>query len=194
MARKVTVFQTLKDKGNPIEVERDGPFICTWQNSWLGIGYYFWETFLGNAHWWGKTHNKNSYIICQAEYTFDDEKIFDLSGGNSQHLLDYESYVKVLKRNGFLKENKTTVSRVFHFMRNHIPGFSQYEAIRAFGVNSIGTFAHPEHIHRMPFESGLNAYLDLRPAIQICFFKKEALQLKDYRIIYPDAYVAEGMF
>ena len=67
MGRKVIVFQTLKNKGNPIEIERDGPFICRWENSWMGTGYYFWETFLSNAHWWGKSHLNGDYVICEAQ-------------------------------------------------------------------------------------------------------------------------------
>ena len=46
------IFQTLEDRNNPDEVESQGPFICT-NNPWLGKGYYFWDTFLDLAHWWG---------------------------------------------------------------------------------------------------------------------------------------------
>lgn len=193
MGRKVIVFQTLKYKGTPEDIERDGPFICRWENSWMGTGYYFWETFLVNAHWWGKAHLNGNYIICEAEYTFDDEKIFDLSGGNPQHSADFDEYSKFLKKQGFIKDKVTTVSKVFQFLRTHIKGFN-YEATRAYGVNSIGEILHPEHIYRMPFELQLGAYLDLRPAIQICFYTKSALNLKNYRVIYPDEFIDQYVF
>lgn len=193
MGRKVKIFQTLKDYQNPDEILRDGPFICKWDNSWLGIGYYFWETFLTNAHWWGKSHLKGSYVICEAEYEFDDEKIFDISGGNTQHTADFDSYLTILKRQGFIKEKVTTVSRVFQFIRTHIKSFN-YEATRAYGINSIGENLYPEHINRIFFESHLNAYLDLKPAVQICFYKKQTLKLNNYHIIYPDEYVDQYVF
>jgi hypothetical protein len=47
------VFQTLENRGtNQTHLEQGGPYICHWENSWLGDGFYFWDTFLENAHWW----------------------------------------------------------------------------------------------------------------------------------------------
>jgi len=39
---KKIIYQTLEDRGNPDEIERNGPFSCNWNNSWLGTGCYFW--------------------------------------------------------------------------------------------------------------------------------------------------------
>ena len=193
MPRKVTIFQTLDDKGNPDDVHRDGPYICRWENAWLGHGYYFWEIFLNSAQWWGKSRYKDNYIICEGNYIFDDEKIFDLSNGNPQHNLDFETYLKELKSKGFIKEKVTTVSRVFIFLKTHIKSFSKYEASRAYSPNAIGT-NYPEHIHRLYFEKDKDMYYDMRPAVQICFYSKKALSLSDYRIIYPEHYIDNGVF
>ena len=193
MARQVNVFQTLEDRGNPDIVMRDGPFKCRWQNSWLGEGYYFWEVLLNSAHWWGKSHLKGNYIICEANYRFDDEKIFDLSNGNPQHNLDFDSYLSELTTKGFIKEKVTTVSRVFNFIRTHIKGFGKYEASRAYSPNAIGE-KYPEHLHKLYFEFEKEMYLDMRPAVQICFYSKSALNLNNYHIIHPEKYVDEGFF
>lgn len=74
MATKI-VYQTLEDRQTDLDkIESNGPYSCRWENSWLGNGYYFWDTFIDNAHWWGVEGRKykNGYIICQAECDFND--------------------------------------------------------------------------------------------------------------------------
>ncbi len=59
------VYQTLEDRFTDLDkLEREGPYICSWENSWLGDGYYFWEAFIENAHWWGREIRKyaNGYM------------------------------------------------------------------------------------------------------------------------------------
>ena len=41
-----TIYQTLENRDNADEVERDGPFLCNRKNAWLGTGYYFGDTFV----------------------------------------------------------------------------------------------------------------------------------------------------
>ena len=65
------LYQTLDDNDNADYVEQNAPFPCDRKNSWLGTGYYFWDTFIENAHWWGEVNYKNSYIICKAVCDFD---------------------------------------------------------------------------------------------------------------------------
>lgn len=50
-----TLYQTVEDRNNPSEIETEGPFLCVRNNAWLGRGYYFWDTFVELAHWWGNT-------------------------------------------------------------------------------------------------------------------------------------------
>ncbi|MBK9689303.1 MAG: hypothetical protein IPO65_16695 [Saprospiraceae bacterium] len=68
-----TVYQTLENRGNQDYVENNGPFLCSRNNAWLGNGYYFWDSFIENAHWWGWKVKKftNGYFICEAFYDFE---------------------------------------------------------------------------------------------------------------------------
>ena len=59
------IYQTVEDRGNPDYVEQHGPFICTNKNAWLGEGYYFWDTIIELAHWWGNLCYKDSRIYNQ---------------------------------------------------------------------------------------------------------------------------------
>lgn len=90
------LFQTLEERNNPDEVESQGPFLCT-NNPWLGKGYYFWDTFLDLAHWWGKQVHNGNYIICQTSVEDNSEDILDLVG-NTQHLIEFKEYADILKQ------------------------------------------------------------------------------------------------
>lgn len=179
------IFQTLEDRGNPNEVENTGPFPCKWENTWLGEGYYFWDTFLQNAHWWGNHRYINKYkeyIICQAECKFDDSKCFDLVG-STEHLTDFSESIDLMRGKKLLDEN-TTVARILHYMRVTLKIFN-YEAVRAYGINSVSKKYNP---YRIVFEVDKPQYLDSKPAIQICIYNKNGLSLRNYKIIYPDEY------
>lgn len=186
MAKKI-LYQTLADKGNPDYVEKFGPFPCKWHNTWLGDGYYFWDTFISNAHWWGTTRHKDSYMICNAYCDYNTDKCLDLVG-TTEHLEFFGDYIKQMKAKGLLNA-KTTVARVIEFIKKVVTSFV-YEAIRVYGVNSISAhfLENETFIYRMPFETGKAQYLDITPPIQICIFSKNGLDLKNFKVIYPDEY------
>lgn len=177
-----TVYQTLENRNNRNDVEKNGPFSCNWENTWLGDGYYFWDTFIENAHWWGNEIRKyeNGYFICKAICDFNHDECFDLVGNTSHLIILYETY-KLLKDEG-LVDNTTTVKRLVRFLKDDIKKFN-YTAIRALGVrsknfNSIFSFT-------LNFEDNKPQYLDFKPAIQICFFSKDSLNLRNYQLIFP---------
>ena len=51
--REIQIYQAIAKKGSPSEREKLGPIFCV-DNPWLGEGYYFWDSILTNAEWWGK--------------------------------------------------------------------------------------------------------------------------------------------
>lgn len=181
------IYQTLQDRDNPDYIENNAPFKCKKKNAWLSIGYYFWDTFIENAHWWGKFSYNNSYVICEFKCNFNSHKCFDLVG-ETEHMLEFENAIKFLK-NKKLVNNDTTVSRIISFLRKSI-GF-EYEAIRAYGVNSISNKKeeNKNYIFQIPFVKNGYQYLDYKPLIQICILKKNGLNLREGRIVYPDKYI-----
>ena len=75
------LYQTLEDKSNVDYVEENGPFICERRDAWLGRGYYYWDTFVDNAHLWGKkiyNSNNKDYMICLSKVEFSNENVYDL--------------------------------------------------------------------------------------------------------------------
>jgi hypothetical protein len=182
---KKTIYQTLENRGNPEEVESHGPYKCSRNNSWLGTGCYFWDTFIDNAHWWGKVSVDDNYIICQANIDFHSNTCFDLVG-NTQHMIDFEKSVKLLKSKKLIKSN-TTTARVLNHLRNTLKIFD-YSAIRVYGINTKSESYKPSYL--MKFNLGKPQYLDYKPAIQICVYKYQNLNFRDFNIVYPDDFVS----
>lgn len=184
-----TLYQTLEDRDNLDHIEENAPFKCNWGNAWLGEGYYFWDTFIENAHWWGKVRHGQSYIICKAECDFNSELCYDLVG-ETEHMLDFDESIKFMKQMGLIDEN-TTVSRIINFLREKVPNFN-FEAIRVYGIKSISDY-NKEYKHRLIFEVSKPQYLDYKPAIQLCLFTKNSLNLRNLKIEFPDEYNPDFM-
>ena len=181
------VYQTLEDRGNRDYVEHNGPFICNRKTAWLGEGYYFWDSFIANAHWWGLEGAKysNGYFICESLYDFDELFCFNLVD-NPEHLKLFNETKELMQLKGLYQSGVTTVARIIKFIKDTINVF-KYEAIRVYGINSK-SFNSP-FSNRSIFDSKNNTkYLDSSPAIQICFYSKTSLNLRDFRIVFPQEY------
>ncbi|MCH8546889.1 MAG: hypothetical protein LAT54_09150, partial [Cryomorphaceae bacterium] len=89
----------------------------------MGAGYYFWDSFIENAHWWGEEirQYRNGYIICQAECDFTDEECLDLVG-NTDHLSELFNTFELMKSKGLINR-KTTVNRVISYLKNNLKSF-----------------------------------------------------------------------
>lgn len=181
------VYQTLEDRGNADYVENNGPFPCNRNNAWLGNGYYFWDSFIENAHWWGSEGARfsNGYFICEAIYDFDETICFNLID-NPHHFQLFNNTKKIMLEKGLYVPNQTTVARIIEHIKNTLKVF-KYEAIRVYGINSK-SFNSP-YSNSTIFDKKHNTkYLDSLPAIQICFYSKSSLNLRDYTLIYPPEY------
>jgi hypothetical protein len=185
LSRKI-VYQTLEDRNSDVyRLEADGPYPCHWENTWLGDGYYFWDTFIDNAHWWGRDIRKykNGYIICEAICDFNDTECLGLHG-KLEHLQMFKESYELMRSRGMV-DNKTTVKKVLAFLQGEMTSFN-YTAIRVNGMKSRKL--NSEYSINLIFETEKIPYLDMLPAVQICFFKKNSLNLRNYKIVFPDTY------
>lgn len=181
----LTVHQTLADFNNPDHVEEYGPFPCDKPNAWLGYGYYFWDTHIELAHWWGEVAYSKQYMICKAKATLD-ETCWDLHG-NGNHRLEFESICVEIVKSGLSTKEKLLVPQVIEFFKRK--GSFLYSAIRALGMHSISSrFTDDYVIFRMNFVKHNPAYLDVHPAVQLCLLNKNSLSLRKYKVIYPAEY------
>lgn len=185
------VFQTLNNLNNPSDIESDGPFICNREDAWLGTGFYFWDSFIQNAHWWGKACNyKNGYIICQAICDYSDLECFDLVDNTDNLMQLNEMYEYLISQK--LADSNTKVSQVLEFIRKNNAEF-RFTSVKAIGLNSKSFYG--DYSTHLIFEvkkhngKSIKKTLDLIPPIQICFYYKSSMNLREYKIVFPDEYV-----
>ncbi len=170
------------------QLEENGPYPCQWENTWLGDGFYFWDTFIDNAHWWGESRNyPKGYIICEAvcDYDYSSNACLDLVG-NTEHIEAFRKAFNWLKKKGLANEH-TTVKRIIHFLKDTSETFP-IDAVRVDGRKSKSYNSPYNFTLKFEENGNLPAYFDGSPTIQICFFKKNSLNLRDFKIIYPDEY------
>ncbi len=185
-----TVYQTLEDRDTDLDkLESNGPYQCRTENTWLGDGYYFWDTFVENAHWWGKEvrQYQNGYIICKAICDFNDVECLDLQG-NMEHLKQFKDSFELSKSVGKVNSN-TTVKMFLEFLKGENKTFN-FTAIRVNGVKSknINSTYSLNLFFEKKQEQFKSQYFEFIPAVQICFFSKSSLNLRNYKIFYPAEY------
>lgn len=180
---ELDLLHTVADLDNVDYVESNAPFICRDRNAWLGIGYYFWDTFIELAHWWGRSHYKgNGYMICKTSCYLSDDEILDLVGNMSQ-LQDFKEYVSILRQQ--YPRTDWKVGGVIEHMKK-INAFN-YKAIRVNGESSAKRDTSITNM-RMTFSPQNNiAYLDMCPQIQVCVIDRRILNLP-VQVIFPECY------
>ena len=179
---EITLFHTVEDRNNPDEVTLKGPFLCSEDDAWLGIGYYFWDSHISLGHWWGRTHYKGKYMICQAEGIID-EKCLDLLNGNDR--IRFERQCKAFLTKMGKKQENVFVSEMLLLWLNLENNL--FNSVRSIPTNSQG-FAMKRSF-RIKFTNKQEAFLDFNLPVQVCLYDKKALSLRDFRVIFPDVYV-----
>lgn len=179
------LYQAIENLLNPDFIEQHGPFKCNDKDAWLGQGYYFWEHYEKNAHWWGETrYKKNGYVICKSSYTNDPSTCFDLVD-NFGHRGILKSAIDLLKEQKLYKHDKTTITRVLEYLIKI--GVFTYKATRMSIPSSRGRDS--KHNESICVNENTTLSFDLIPQIQVCFYDKALISANGYTIIYPQEYV-----
>lgn len=180
----MVLYQTVEDRGNPEEINNNGPFECTRDDAWLGDGYYFWDTFIDNAQWWGNhAYHKRGYVISKYIYDFSNGRCFDLLG-DMEHVAKLKSYVELLREAG-LPVDSVTVPYIIALMKEHVRLDDEYEGIRVRGEKEGKSKPKTSII----FSATDPHYINLLPVVQVCLFRKDTVSLSKGEIVYPTAYM-----
>lgn len=185
------IYQTLEDRQNDEYIEKNGPFLCSERypdgklkkgrkEPWLGEGYYFWDTRIQDAQWWGDTvYDRKGYVICCTEYDQHSSFLYDLVGDVKQ----FDEFVKCAQF--IIEQNKLsyiTFPAVLSFLKKNA-GFN-YKAIRA--------WPYPQRVKKTPIRfpgDSPKMVLVKNDKIQICFFDK-TLFTKPFRIVQKKTFEA----
>lgn len=178
------IYQTLEDRQNYEDVEEHGPYFCyaRYANGnpksgvkepWLGEGYYFWDTRIADARWWGDTvYSKKGYIICHTKYDQHSPLLFDLVGDVKQ----FDDFVKCAELIKAERHEEAVSFPVALAYMKKLPIFD-YKAIRV--------WPHPQTFEKTAVRfPGDKLVLGKADKIQICFFDKTLLN-NPYKIVEP---------
>lgn len=151
--------------------------------SWAGDGYYFWDSHIKLAQWWGKKYYKNKYLIAQANINID-IKCFDIHNSYQNQITIAQLWIKL---KGKIPSGNANLPSFFQFLRD-IGIFGEYDAIRFCITNSVGKSRSSKvgrkRINVKEHETKIDQYLDLIPPIQICLFTEKSLGINNYKIIF----------
>lgn len=181
------LYHTVEDRNNPDEIERNAPYLCKAHNAWLGEGYYFWDTLIANAHWWGcSRYHYPNYVIVEFNCdSINNGKCYDLYG--DMELLDkFNKYIDLLKEQSLFSD-EDTVAKVINYLKGKTDFLKRYEAIRAYGHHS------KTRQKFVWFDRNKYYGLEREPAVQLCLFRKKSLNLSAGRIVFPESYCTEYM-
>ena len=96
----------------------------------------------------------------------------------------FKGIKKELKKQGLYDEKNNTVRRIIEFLKNN--KLFPYEAVRAEG--KLSKKRESEFSNIISFNWNKPQYLDLDPAVQICFVGKDTSNRKNFKIVYPPEY------
>lgn len=165
------LYHTVENRNNKDYVEKNAPFMCNRKDAWLGSGYYFWETFVDHAHWWGRQVYHGSYYICKSGYKETQETVLDLHGDMTQ-LADFNKGYEMLCKES--KKDDFTLPEVIEHMKRKLGDKFDFKAIR---MASQKCWINNKEIgyHFIPTSSKKEDFISLFPRVQICVFDKDSI-------------------
>lgn len=176
------VHQTLQNKENADEVERDGPYpVEDYKNAYLGYGYYFWDDHFEIAQWWGMVHCSDNYFICEGELNVDFDSFFDLVGSRKN-----QKFIREAANDLGLSDSP--LGKLIEILKDlekrpDYKGIFPYKVIRAVD-ETLGSYNQDF----IKFVEGKKGKTSLSPQIIICLIEKNARFLRSYKVIYPENY------
>lgn len=186
--KRTDIYQTVEDRQNYSEIEKNGPYFCSEKDSngilkkgvkepWLGEGYYFWDTRIEDAQWWGNTvYGKKGYVICHTIYDQHSPFLYDLVGDVG--LLDeFIACAELIKQK--LNKDIITFPVVLRYLKKHTE----------FNYKAIRVWPYPNNIEKTVVKfPDYRVVLARANKIQICFFDKTLLT-EPYRIIFKQSFL-----
>ena len=170
----LSIYQTIEQRSDQSdgEIVEQGPILCQDALAWLGKGYYFWDTSLENAHWWGRVHYQNNYVVCGAEMDLDTDTCFDFMGCVAHGAWFIEQMQVIKSRLG--SPALVPIVQVLELLFR-MPGFT-FAAVRA---NGLPIENRPPIEAAFPYE---RYGVDLYNRTQICIRDLSLVNFRNFRV------------
>ena len=125
-----------------------------------------------------------SYIICHAKCDRNN-KIWDLHD-NAFHRSEFKEILNELKKSDVLKSKDPKVPEVIEFLKQK--GEFKYAAIRMHTLATQARNKANNYAGKVKFKDHLPAFFDVNPLIQVCVIHKKAINLRNFKVIFPSKY------
>lgn len=138
---------------------------------WLGVGYYFWDSIIADARWWGETHYHFNYIIARSFYNAWSDDYLDLTDVAQRD--DFFIAYFAMKEKGV---KNISLPKYIEIRKNKDKEF-QYKAIKAWPFPSAGV-----NVTEIPFPDNRFS-LKRYSRIQICVIDKSFLHEGKFEVV-----------
>ncbi|MBF1311941.1 MAG: hypothetical protein HXN06_02310 [Porphyromonadaceae bacterium] len=190
--KKTALYQAIDGGRNAVP---EVPIYCSTSEARLGWGYYFWDSLIHAAHWWGRTHYRDNYIICQSFYDAHSDRYFDLVGDLTHREMLRECADELRKR----KQEDFSLAEVLELLKIVRPQFKElYWAIRAEAVNKRyldgkldiplykGKSSSCEETDISFAHGDRRLVVSCSQRVQVCVMNLAFLLEGEYRSVYPE--------
>lgn len=191
-------YHTCDDTEDIDKIERGAPFRSKWKKvvdpknppkqPFLSEGFYFWEEDLDSAHWWGRTHCHNKYVVFRYKISVESARFLDLIGS----IPDKRQFLKMTEMalsgglSGYSNAKNMPVGEVLAFIRALLKDRFPYDGVRAMdNERSQGG----GKINYRPFATWSNKGTADNPQFILCLFKFSEQTLQERTVLYPTSYV-----
>lgn len=179
------LYQTLENRENVDDVEQNGPYCCSRQDAWLGTGYYYWDSYMDWARWWGEqVYGSGNYIICETLLDINAINVLNLL--EPEELLSFQSCIDEIQK--IFPDKELTVGFIVEYLKMHTS--FPYKAIKAKGEQARKTISSNRYIPFNSNKKGKISVLDLMPQVQICILDKSVVGKNNFKVIFPQEYAS----
>ena len=176
MSNLTTLYQTVAFKNSIAYIEGNGPFLCNRDDAWLGEGYYFWDSLIDNAHFWGKKSYNNEYYICEFKALIENSNCFNLL--EPKMMLEFREFLKTYQEYYKDKSDKPTLKDVLVFIRRKLPlFFKKYKAIKLESVTQ-SKYIVSDDTNILKIIKGRHEEVMLAKLVQVCIYDKDFYNIK----------------
>lgn len=145
----------------------------------LGVGYYFWDDNIKQAHKWGVDHYNRVYCIVEFSLQIDDNIFLDLVGNRAHSRYFYSLLGKFEKRG--IKTDKWKIGEFIEFLKNLRQSNMEIFPFNIVRAQDFLPKMNDEHKFNFNQTSSFT-YLDQR--VLICYFKREDIISHHKQIVF----------
>lgn len=174
--RRRDLFQTVENKELE-KLSQLGPIKCNDKDAWLGCGFYFWDSYINDAYWWGNKHYHGDFAVFKSGYDYDSYEYLDLMGNTEHRDYIFNCHNALYKKCG----SKLRMGQLIEILKKADDNFI-FKAVRAIPDTTT------TNTSKIYFEQKKSFFQQQKQKIQLCVFDKSFLINNQFELVYQVNY------